>query len=315
MTTVRVVARRALVSLPLLLIVSSVTFLLAALTPGDVTQTILGNNGTPEQRAQLRHALGLDQPLVQRYWNWLTGAVHGHFGASLFDGNAVSSLLSSRIGVTLSLVIATTFVAAVAGIALGTGGALRGGLLGKSIDLASLLGLALPNFWLGLMLISFFAVSVKLFPVSGYVSFGESPWNWFRSLVLPVLTLAAPGTAIIARQTRDAMRDALGQPFISTLRAAGVSQRSLVFRHALRNAAIPVTTVVGLIFIGALGGSVIVENVFALPGLGGAAVQAANSHDVPVIQGVAITFTILVIAVNLLLDLLYVWLDPRVRTT
>ncbi|HEX6510090.1 MAG TPA: ABC transporter permease, partial [Chloroflexota bacterium] len=148
---------------------------------------------------------------------------------------------------------------------------------------------------------------------TGYVPFEESPLDWARSLVLPVLVLAVPGTAVVAKQTRDSMRAVMARPFIRTLRACGVSRRSIIFKHALRSAALPVVTVLGLIFAASLGGTVVVESVFAMPGLGGLAVQATTQHDVPLIQGVAVYFTLLIVAVNLLVDLAYGWLDPRVR--
>jgi peptide/nickel transport system permease protein len=152
-------------------------------------------------------------------------------------------------------------------------------------------------------------------PATGYVPFTQSPADWAKSLVLPVVTLALPGVAVIAKQTRDAMKDVSRQPFVRTLRASGISRRSVVFKHVLRSAAIPVATVIGLVFVGALSGTVLVESVFAMPGLGGLAVQATANHDLPLIQGVAVYFTVIVILVNLLVDLAYAALDPRVRVT
>jgi peptide/nickel transport system permease protein len=183
------------------------------------------------------------------------------------------------------------------------------------VDAIAMVGLAIPNFFLGLLLVTWFAVTLRVFPATGYVPFTQSPGEWLRSIVLPVITLAVPGIAVIAKQTRDAMLEVLDRPFIRTLRAAGVPGRSIIGKHALRNAAIPVVTVTGLIFIGSLSGTVLVETVFALPGLGGLAVQATSQHDIPLIQGVAVYFTIAVICVNLLVDLTYSWLDPRVRVS
>jgi peptide/nickel transport system permease protein len=176
-----------------------------------------------------------------------------------------------------------------------------------------MVGLAIPNFFLGLILIALFAVAIPLFPATSYVPFDESPLEWARSLVLPVVALATPGIAVVAKQTRDSMRAVLERPFIRTLRASGLPRRSIIYKHALRSAAIPVVTVLGLIFVASLGGTVLVESVFAMPGLGGLAVQATTQHDLPLIQGVAVYFTVLVVAVNLLVDLAYGWLDPRVR--
>ncbi len=309
------IGRRLALSLPLLLIVPTVTFLLAALIPGDIARTILGTDATRAQYEQLRQSLGLNEPLLTRYLAWLGSALHGNLGTSLFWQQPVTSLLDSRLQVTLSLVIGSTAVAAVVGVGLGVMAALRAGAPGKIVDAIALTGLAVPNFFLGLLLITWFAVTLRLFPATGYVPVSQSPAGWLASIALPVITLAVPGIAVIAKQTRDAMREALDRPFIRTLRAAGVPGRSIIGKHALRNAAIPVVTVTGLIFIGSLSGTVLVEMVFALPGLGGLVVQATTQHDLPLIQGVAVYFTVAVIGVNLLVDLTYSWLDPRVRVS
>jgi peptide/nickel transport system permease protein len=307
------VARRVLVSIPLLLVVSTSTFFLVALIPGDAARAIVGSSGTEEQYAQLRTALGLDEPLPVRFWDWLQGALGGDLGTSLFGQEPVTSMLQSRLSVTLSLVAGSTLVAAAVGVGLGVAGALRPGFLGRALDAFALAGLAIPNFFLGLLLVSWLAVEAGLFPATGYVEPTQSPGEWLRSLVLPIVTLALPGVAVIAKQTRDSLRDALGQPFVRTLRACGVPRRSIVLKHALRNAAIPVVTVAGLVFVGALSGAVLVESVFAMPGLGSLAVQATTQRDLPVIQGVAVLFCLIVVVVNLAVDIAYGWLDPRVR--
>jgi peptide/nickel transport system permease protein len=309
----RIVGNRLLLSVPLLLIVSTLTFLLEALIPGDLARTIVGPQGTREQYLQLQHSLGLDQPLITRYQHWLENVVHGDFGSSLFNHEPVTTLLNGRLSVTLSLVIGSTLLAAIVGVLLGIAGALRADFAGSAVDALSMVGLAIPNFFLGLLLIGLFAVAIPLFPATGYVPFDESPVDWVRSLVLPVVALATPGIAVVAKQTRDSMRAVLERPFVRTLRAAGLPRRSIIFKHALKSAAAPVVTVLGLIFVASLGGTVVVESVFAMPGLGGLAVQATTQHDLPLIQGVAVYFTALVVVVNLLIDLAYSWLDPRVR--
>lgn len=308
-----IVRNRLLLSAPLLLIVSTLTFLLEALIPGDVARTIVGAQGTQQQYLELKHSLGLDQPVLLRYAQWLESALHGDLGASLFNHEPVTALLNARLSVTLSLVVASTVLAAIIGVLLGIGGAVRADISGTAIDALSMVGLAVPNFLLGLILIALFAVAIPLFPATGYVPFDESPFDWVHSLFLPVVALAVPGTAVVAKQTRDSMRAVMARPFIRTLRACGLPRRSIILKHALRSAAPPVVTVVGLIFAASLGGTVVVESVFAMPGLGGLAVLATTQHDVPLIQGVAVYFTLLVIAVNLLVDLAYGWLDPRVR--
>jgi len=307
------ILRRLLISVPLVIVVSWLTFLLQHLAPGDTARSILGENYTPEGYAQLRAQLGLDQPLPVQYWHWLTHALHGDFGVSPLNGLNVGTEIGSRLGVTLSLIVVTTIVAAVLGIALGALSAVRGGPLGRMIDVLSLAGFALPSFWLALVLVTVFAVALRILPATGYTPFAESPGGWVSSLVLPVAALAVHGTATVAKQTRSGLLDVLGRDFVVSLRANGVSERSILFRHALRNAAIPVVTVIGLVFVSLLNGTVLVEAVFAMPGLGGLAVQSATQHDVPAIQAVAVTFTLIVVVVNLLVDLAYGWLNPKVR--
>jgi len=301
-------------SVPLLLVASVVSFVFVALLPGDPARSLLGQNATAEQVAAAREQLGLDQPLWEQYWTWLRNALHGDFGSSLFTRQPVTELLNDRLEPSLSLIVGATLVASLVGVTLGIRGARRGAL-GKVVDAASVVGIAIPDFWLGLMLIVLFAVQWSLLPPTGYVPLVDDPAGWLESLVLPVVTLAVPATAIIAKQTRDAVSTALDRTFVRTLRAAGVSDRSVVYRHALKNAAIPILTVVGLVFIGALSGTVAVESIFAIPGLGRTAVQATTSADLPLVQGVVVYFTLIVIVVNLLVDLAYGYFIPRVRLT
>jgi peptide/nickel transport system permease protein len=312
---VRLIGYRLLISVPLLFGVSVLTFVLVSLTPGDAARSILRTNGTPQQYAQLRHQLGLDQPLYAQYGHWLERAAHGNLGSSLFSGEPVTQALNERLPVTLSLIVGATALSALLGIGLGVLSALRAGSLGRVVDVLSLAGLALPNFWLGLLLVTLLAVEIHLFPATGYVPLTQSVGEWARALVLPVVTLVLGGVAVVARQTRDSMLDVLGRDFIRMLRANGVPEWSIVFKHALKNAAIPVVTVLGLIFVSLLSGTVLVESVFVLPGLGSLAVQATNQHDIPVIQGVAVYFTLIVVTVNLLVDLTYGWLNPKVLSS
>jgi peptide/nickel transport system permease protein len=309
----RLIARRTLLSVPLLFIVSTSTFVLVALIPGNIARTIVGAQATQQQYLSVRRSLGLNEPLYTRYWQWLEQALHGNLGLSLYSQQPVISLLDARLSTTLSLVVGATVVSALVGVAFGVAGALRPGAVDRVVDGLALLGLSVPSFFLGFVLVEWFAVSLRLFPASGYVGFDVSPAGWLKSLVLPVVTLSAGGVAVIAKQTRDAMRDVLDRPFIRMLRATGIPPRSIIFKHALRSAAIPVVTIIGLVFVAVLGGSVVVESVFALPGLGSLAVQATTESDLPLIQGIALYFTVIVIVVNLIVDLAYGFLDPRVR--
>jgi peptide/nickel transport system permease protein len=303
------------VSLPLLFFVTALTFFLVSLTPGDPALVILGPNHAPEEYARVREQLGLNQPLLMRYGSWLGDLLQGNLGNSIFNQEPVVTVLNGRLGVTLSLVIGTTLVSTIIGIGLGLAGAMRRGVLAKLVDTVSLLGFAIPNFWLALVLVAIFALGLRWVPAIGYVDPATSPGGWLQSLVLPVVVLSAPVIGLVAQQTRNAILEVLEKPFIRTLRAGGASRSSILFRHLLRSASIPIITVVGLTFIGLLSGTVIVETVFALPGLGGLAVQATARHDLPIIQGVVLYFTVIVIVVNLLVDLAYAWLNPKVRVS
>lgn len=311
----RLVSRRLLRGIPMLFVVSLLTFVLVSLSPGNPAVTLLGTNATSAQYAAVDRQLGLNLPVWSQYWHWLTGALQGHLGTSLYSSQSVSSILGARLIVTLTLVILATILSAVVGVSLGAVSALGRRSVSRATDVISMLGFAIPNFWLGLVLILVFAQQLHLLPATGWIPFTSSPSGWLRSLVLPVVTLAAAGATGIAKQTRDSMADQLSQEYIFALRATGIAERSIVFKHALRNAAIPVVTVIGLFFVGMLGGAVLVEQIFSLPGLGSEAVSATNVHDLPVIQGVTITFAILVVLVNLIIEVAYGWLNPKARTT
>jgi peptide/nickel transport system permease protein len=310
---IRVASRRLVLAVPLLIMVSGLSFVLVSLTPGDAADQILGTTATPQEYAALRRALGLDLPLYDQYWQWFRHAITGNLGTSIFTGQSVTQAVSQRIPVTLSLLLGALLVSVVVGVSLGVFSALRGGALGHTVDGLALIGFALPAFWVGAELIVLFAVRLSWLPATGYVFISQSPVGWLKSLVLPVIALSLYGVAATAKQTREAMLDVLGSEYIRMARANGVTSRSIVFCHALKNASLRVVTVLGVVAVGLLGGTVLVENVFALPGLGSLVVTAATEHDLPVVQGVAIYFTVMVVVINLLIDLAYTWLNPRVR--
>lgn len=307
------IVQRVLTAIPLVVLVTGVTFVLESLVPGDTARALIGANGSPESYDRLRTQLGLDQPLWYQYWHYLDQLFHGELGTSVFTGVPVSAMLNQRLPVTLSLVLSTTVFAAVAGVLLGLASAVRGGVIGRAVDVLSLGGLALPNFWVAIVLVDIFAVTLRIFPATGYVSPNESVPRWLWALVLPVVALGLASVASVAKQARDAMNDTLAREYIRTLRANGLRRRSVIWKHALRNAAIPVVTVLGLVFVGALSGTVFIEAVFVLPGLGSMAVEATGQHDIPVIEGIALYFTVLVVIVNLVLDVVYGLLNPKVR--
>lgn len=315
---VRQTLRWLISSLVLLFVVTALTFVLVSLAPGDAARSILSSASssyTEQQYQHMRHLLGIDQPLPVQYWHWLSNLLHGSLGTDLFSGQPVTDVLADRIGPSLSITLGTVLVSGVVGVSLGIVSARRGGALGRLVDFISLLGLAVPNFWLALVLVDLLAVRLAVFPSGGYVDPATDPVGWLASIALPIITLSAGGVAFIAKQTRDAMAEVLTREFVTMLRARGLSTGSIVLRHALRNAAIPVVTVLGLLLVSLLGGTVLVENVFSIPGLGQEAVTASGSHDLPVIAGVAFYFTVVVVVANLLVDLSYRWLNPKVRAS
>lgn len=311
----RIIGFRAVTAIPLILLVSFLIFLLESLVPGNPAQTILGQNATPQNVAALDRQLGLNKPLLTGYWTWLDGVLHGHLGTSVISGEHVGALLSGRLAVTLSLVILSVIVSGIVGVAFGLISARRGGWLGRMLDVVSLAGLALPSFWVGTVLVVLLAVKVRIFPASGYETFAQSPWGWFEHLILPVAALSLLGVASVAKQSRDAILSALEADYIAMLRGNGMSEREIMLKHVLRNAAMPIVTVLGVVAIGTLGGTVFVESVFVLPGLGSQATQSTVDHDLPVILGIGLYFTVIVVIINLLVDLTYGLLNPRAKTT
>lgn len=307
------ILRRLLLAVPVLLLVSMLTFVLVSLAPGDAARQILGSDAPPRAYTELQHALGLDRPLHEQYRTWVADAVRGDLGSSLFSTQEVTAAVESRAPVTLSLALGSLLVSLVVGVALGMVSAIRGGALGRMVDAVALVGWALPSFWLGAMLILVFAVQLRWLPAVGYVPLSESPGGWLRSLVLPVAALSLAGVAAVAKQTREAMLDVLGSEYIRVARANGIPARSLYLRHALKNTAIRVVTIIGLLAVGLVSGTVVVESVFALPGIGSLAVESTLRNDLPMIQGIVVLVTLTVIGINLVVDLLYIWIDPRVR--
>jgi peptide/nickel transport system permease protein len=306
-------AWRLLGSLALLLLVPTVTFFIQAIAPIDIARSVLGLSASKETVAAFNQQLGLDKPLLVRYGEWLSGAVRGDLGVSYTTMQPVQEILGTRLGVSLSLIIGALLVFTVVGVLLGILSATGGRVVGSIVDAVSTVGIAVPNFWLAVILIGIFALQMPLLPATGYVDPAVDTGLWFASLVLPVIALAFAGITAVAKQTRDQMLLAIASPYARTLRANGATERSLVYKHALRNASGPVVTVLGIIFVGALSGSVVVENIFVLPGLGSQALQSTVQHDLPVIQGIAVYFTVIVVIVNVLIDVSTTILNPKVR--
>jgi peptide/nickel transport system permease protein len=312
----RVIVRRLALAIPLLFVVSALSFLLVSLVPGNAADVIAGNGATPQRLAQLTRQLGLDLPVYTQYWDWLRGALHGNLGSSLVTQQSVGPVLvGTRLAVTLSLIVGAVLLTAIFGIGLGMLSAIRGGILGRALDGIALIGYAMPPFWLGAVLIVIFCVKLNLLPSEGYVTFSQSASGWLQSLVLPVVALAFGAIAVVARYTREAMLESLGSEYIRVAWANGVSACSIYFRHALKNAGPRIITSIGVTTVGLLTGTILVETVFAMPGLGSLAVTATTQRDLPTIQGVVVLFTIIVVIVNLIVDLAYTWLNPKVTSS
>lgn len=307
--------RRFVLVVPMVIVVSVIMFLLASLVPGDQARAILGESATPQSLEALREQLGLNLPWYQQYLNWALSAVRGDLGSSIYSGESVVSILAGRFAVTASLALLSTLVIAVVGIGLGLLSALRGGVLGRILDSISLFGLAVPSFAIAILLVSVFAVAVRIFPATGYapIEQGFGPWIW--ALVLPVVALSLGGTTLVAKQMRDSAKEALGKDYVRFLRANGVGETSIVLRHVLKNASIPTVTILGIGAISALTGTVFIENVFVLPGLGTLATQVTLNHDLPVLLGVGVLFTLIAVAISLVVDVFYGVLNPKVRTS
>jgi peptide/nickel transport system permease protein len=307
------VLRRIVLSAVLLLVVSALTFVLVSLSPGDPAEQILGFQATPDALARLRESMGLDLPLWQQYANWLAHAATGNLGVSITSGQPVSQIILGRLPVTLSLLIGALIVTTLLGVGAGVLAALRGRWVARIVDAVGLLGFAVPSFWLASELVALFSVKLGWFPAIGYTTFGDSPMGWLKSLVLPLIALSLAGVAFITKQTRESMAGVLNSEYIRMARGHGISGPSLILRYALRNAAVPVVTVIGVHGVALLTGTLFVENVFSLPGLGSALVQAALDHDIPTVLGITMTFTVIVIVINIVVDLSYSWLNPKVR--
>lgn len=311
----KVVAYRLLISIPVLFVVSFVTFIIASVAPGNAAHVILGQGASPEQIAALEQALGLDKPVVVQYGDWLVNALHGDLGTSLVNGQPVVQSIAQRIQPTLSLLLVSVIVISLVGVVLGVVAATRGGVLARVIDVLTFAGLAVPNFVFALYLIPLFALTLRVLPASGYRPISDGVGVWSATLVLPVVAMAFGSVGIVAKQARASMEDALASEFVPMMRANGYSRASIIYRHALKTAGMPILSAIGLAFVGLISGTILIETVFAFPGLGGLAVQASGQSDIPVVVGVTVVFTIFVVIINLLVDLSFAAINPKVRTS
>jgi peptide/nickel transport system permease protein len=306
--------RRAGQSLVTLFLATIVVFFGIRALPGDPALALAGEERDPTALAEVRAQYGLDQPILVQYWRWLREVVTGNLGESLRTGISVSETILSRVPVTLELALLSLLVAIVFGVGAGVVAAVRrGSLMEWLANLAALFGLSVPSFWLGIMLILVFAIILGWLPASGYVSPRSDPVGNLQRMVLPSLVLGAQFAAILMRQTRSAMLQSLGADYVRTARAKGLSERQVVFGHALRNSLITVLTLIGLRLGLLISGAIITEQVFVIPGFGRLLVEAVFTRDYPIIQGVALVSATAYIVANLAVDLLYSVANPRIR--
>lgn len=306
--------RRLLMALPVLLVVALSVFLLLRLSPGDPATIIAGDMANPEQVANIRHALGLDQPIHSQFLIWMGNLLQGDFGTSLISQTPVSSMITQRLEPTISLAIAAILITVLVAVPLGVIAAWRqGSWIDNVVMSTSVIGFSVPVFVIGYLLIQVFAIELRWLPVQGFRSMDQGVAEYLRRLVLPALTLSSVYIALIARMTRASMLEVLQEDYIRTARAKGLSQRVVLFRHALRNAGVPILTVIGAGFTLMVSGVVVTESVFNIPGLGRLIVDAVLARDYPVIQALILLTAGLYVVINLLIDLSYAITDPRIR--
>ncbi len=308
------VARRVLATIPVMGIVALFVFSLLYLAPGDPAAIIAGDQATPADVERIRAGLGLDRPFLVRFGGWLWDVLRGDLGQSIFTNLPVTHMIAQRLEPTLSLMVLTLILSVGVAVPLGVLAAwTHGSLLDRAVMLVAVLGFSVPVFVVGYLLAYVFALELEWFPVQGYTPISQGIGPWLRNLVLPAVALGGVYIALIARITRATMLEVLSQDYVRTARAKGLGSGAVLFLHALKNAAVPVITVIGLGVALLIGGAVVTESVFAIPGLGRLVVDAILRRDYPVIQGVVLLFSFTYVLVNLGVDLLYTVFDPRIR--
>lgn len=311
----RMIVRRLGGGVLVLWLVSLVTFLMVQLIPGDPAQVIAGENATVADVDRIRERLGLNRPILEQYFSWLTGVLRGDLGRSLFTDRPVTSTIVLAAPPTLALALAAIVVALLIGVSAGVlAGLAQGGWVDRTVSSLATLGIAMPSFWVAMLLVSVFALGLGWFPATSYEPMSRGLGAWASHLVLPAVALGLATAAELARHTRGCVADVLTRPYVRTARARGAATGWLVRRHILRNAAIPVITVLGLQTGRLLGGTIVIEAVVGISGLGTLAVNSVLQRDYPVIQGYVLFCAVVVVVVNLAVDLTYGWINPKVRT-
>lgn len=305
--------RRLGIGLMMLFTVTFLAFLFLSLGGGNAASAILGTNASQQDIDTLTEQLGLNDPFHERYFSWLVNALQLNLGEAWSSPEMVSDAIASRLSTTITLVILTTIIVAIVSTLLGTLAAIRGGWVDKVVQIGGLVGFAVPGFLVAFLLVTVLAVQLPIFAAIGYVDPGTDFVEWLRSATLPVMALAMNGAAAVTQQVRGAVKDALQADYVRTLRARGLGRNSVIYRHVLRNAGGPALSVLGVQFVGMLGGAVIIETIFAIPGIGQYIVNSTQMTDIPSVMGLVTVTAVLVIAVNLIIDLLSAALNPKVR--
>ena len=308
------IARRFVATIPVMAVVALFVFSLLYLAPGDPAAIIAGDQASPADVERIRASLGLDRPFLVRFGDWVWHIAHGDLGQSIFTNLPVTHMIAQRVEPTVSLMVLTLVFSIVVAVPMGVLAAWKQGtIVDRLAMMSAVFGFSVPVFVVGYLLAWIFALQLEWLPVQGYTSLSQGVWPWLSNLILPVLALGGVFIALIARITRATMLEVLSQDYVRTARAKGVGQRPILFVHALKNAAVPIVTVIGLGVAGLIGGAVVTENVFAIPGIGRLVTDAILRRDYPVIQGVVLIFSFVYVLVNLAVDLTYTLFDPRIR--
>jgi peptide/nickel transport system permease protein len=310
----RYLVRRGLQAIVVMLGVSIIVFAILHLIPGDPVRVALGTRYDPEIAQAMRERAGLDRPLVVQYFTWLGNAVTGDLGISFRSGRPVTEIILARLPATMTLAFAALFIALLIALPLGIISAVRSGrFTDYAATFFSQLGISIPDFWMGIMFILLFSLTLGWLPPSGYVPLTENPVGWLQRIAMPAVTIGVVSGSVLTRFVRSAVLEALSQDYTKTARSKGLRERVVINRHVLKNAMIPVVTVTGLQLAFLLGGVIVVEIVFALPGLGNLTLIAIRARDYTVLQGAVLLFAFFFLVINLIVDLLYAWLDPRIK--
>jgi len=310
----RLILSRIAFAIPILFVMTFLTFFLASLIPGNAAIVILGQDATQASIDALNASLGFDKPILVQYIDWISAAVRGDLGTSLYSGEQITRVLGQRFMPTFWLALLATAVSGILGVVFGVFAAIKGGIISRILDGVGMLGISLPNFWIALLLIVIVSGQLKLLPAIGYTSPEDDLGDWLRHLILPVAALGLAGIALVAKQARDAYADALSRDFMRFMQANGIGRTSLILRHGLRYASVPIVAAISVTFINFFGATAALEQIFSIPGLGSAVARATLNHDLSQVQGIVLAYTVVIVIVTLITDVIYSILNPKIGT-